>query len=65
MPDMGLVRGLITVVTLGVFLAICWWAFRPSSRKRFEEDALLPFDERERRRIREDRDRGEGEKESS
>ena len=44
MPEMGLVRGVITVLTLLAFLGICWWAYRPSSRQRFEEDALLPFE---------------------
>ena len=47
MSDLGLLRGLITVVTLLTFLGICWWAYRPSNRKRFEEDAWLAFDENE------------------
>ncbi len=41
---MGLVRGSITVMTLLAFLGICWWAYRPSSRERFERDAELVFD---------------------
>jgi len=45
MPDIGLVRGVITLVTLFTFLGICWWAYRPASRSRFDADALLPFDE--------------------
>jgi cytochrome c oxidase cbb3-type subunit 4 len=45
MPDLGSLRGVITVVTLAVFLGICWWAYRPSSRQRFEDDALLPFED--------------------
>lgn len=45
MFDIGLFRGLITVLTLVVFLGICWWAFRPSSRRRFERDAMIPFEE--------------------
>jgi len=45
MFDIGLFRGLITVLTLAVFLGICWWAFRPSSRRRFERDAMIPFEE--------------------
>lgn len=48
MLDMGLVRGLITLLTLGAFLGICWWAYRPGNRLRFDEDAFLAFDEDER-----------------
>lgn len=36
-------------VVLGAlaFLAICWWAFSPKRKKRFEEDAKLPFADEE------------------
>jgi cytochrome c oxidase cbb3-type subunit 4 len=47
MSDLGLLRGLITLVTLLTFLGICWWAYRPSNRGRFDEDAWLAFDEEE------------------
>jgi len=47
MHDIADTRGLITVVTLLTFLGICWWAYRPSSRQRFEEDAMLPFEDEE------------------
>ena len=43
--DMGWTRGVITVLTLAVFLGICWWAYRPGNKRRFEEDAMLPFDD--------------------
>jgi cytochrome c oxidase cbb3-type subunit 4 len=45
--DLGVMRGGITILTLLAFLGICWWAYRPSSRRRFEQDALLPFEEHE------------------
>ncbi|HPG28783.1 MAG: cbb3-type cytochrome c oxidase subunit 3 [Spirochaetaceae bacterium] len=48
---MGFVRGLITVVTLATFLGICWWAYRPSSRARFEADGWLAFDDDESARL--------------
>lgn len=33
------------VVWLGLlFLSIVFWAFRPSNKKRFEEDAMIIFD---------------------
>ena len=44
MLDMGTVRGLITLLTLVSFLGICWWAYRPGNRSRFEEDGWMPFD---------------------
>jgi cytochrome c oxidase cbb3-type subunit 4 len=41
--DLGELRGWITVLTLLTFLGICWWAYRSGNRRRFEQDALLPF----------------------
>jgi cytochrome c oxidase cbb3-type subunit 4 len=40
---MGEIRGFITLLTFISFLGVCWWAYRSSNRKRFEDDALLPF----------------------
>lgn len=45
--DMGLFRGLITVLTLAAFLGVCWWAYRPGNRNRFERDALMAFEDGE------------------
>ncbi|MHA7835946.1 MAG: cbb3-type cytochrome oxidase subunit 3 [bacterium] len=50
MPEIGFVKGVITLLTLLTFLGICWWAFRPSSRRRFEKDAMIPFEDHERAR---------------
>ena len=47
MSELGLMRGLITLVTLMTFLGICWWAYRPSNRERFDEDAWLAFNDDE------------------
>jgi cytochrome c oxidase cbb3-type subunit IV len=44
MSDLGLVRGLIAIITLSTFLGICWWAYRPGNRTRFEEDGWLAFE---------------------
>ncbi|MCG8592601.1 MAG: cbb3-type cytochrome c oxidase subunit 3 [Proteobacteria bacterium] len=43
--DMGFVRGVITALTMAVYAGIFWWAYRRPNRKRFEADALLPFQE--------------------
>jgi cbb3-type cytochrome oxidase subunit 3 len=42
--DEGIVRGLIALISLATFMGICWWAYRPQSRERFERDAMLVFD---------------------
>lgn len=47
MPDLGLLRGLITILTLSTFIGICWWAYRPGNRVRFEEDGWLAFGDEE------------------
>lgn len=36
-------RGLSVVFMFIAFIGVCWWAYAPSRRKRFEEDANLPF----------------------
>lgn len=33
------------VITFLAFIGVGWWAFSPSRKKRFEEDAKLPFAE--------------------
>lgn len=39
------VRSIALVITFVAFCAIAWWAFSPSRRERFNEDAKLPFAE--------------------
>ncbi len=36
-------RSLWVVWLMILFLGIVFWAFRPKNRKRFEEDARIPF----------------------
>jgi cbb3-type cytochrome oxidase subunit 3 len=45
--DIDLARSLATVAAFATFLAIVWWAYAPARQRRFERDALLPFDETE------------------
>ena len=43
-----ILRQVAVVLGALAFLAVCWWAFSPKRKKRFEEDAKLPFaDEQE------------------
>jgi cytochrome c oxidase cbb3-type subunit 4 len=45
--DMETVRGLGTLFLMSAFLGLCVWAYWPGNKRRFEEDALLPFREDE------------------
>jgi cytochrome c oxidase cbb3-type subunit IV len=51
--DIEMLRSVMTVAAFAAFLGIVWWAYGPSRKTRFEEDARLVFDEddaaRERR----------------
>lgn len=41
--DEGVLRGLITALTMLVYGGIFWWAYRRGNRERFDADALMPF----------------------
>jgi len=41
--DMTSLRALATVLVMIGFFAVVWWAYGPSRKQRFEEDAKLPF----------------------
>ncbi|BFM21180.1 cbb3-type cytochrome oxidase subunit 3 [Gilvimarinus japonicus] len=41
--DKGTWGAISTVLAAIAFVGICWWAFAPSRRKRFDDDANLPF----------------------
>ena len=41
--DVNTFRALITIAAMTAFIGVVWWAFRAANRRRFEEDALLPF----------------------
>lgn len=40
-------QSLSTVLALIGFLAICFWAYSSKRKGRFDDDALLPFDDDE------------------
>ena len=42
--DINLLRSLVTLAAVAAFAGIVWWAYAPRRRRRFERDALLPFD---------------------
>ncbi len=37
------IRGLWVVWLMILFAVVVWWAYRPKNKKRFEEDAKIPF----------------------
>ena len=41
-------RQIAVVLGALAFLGVCWWAFSPKRKKRFEEDAKLPFADEEK-----------------
>ncbi|HVK56279.1 MAG TPA: cbb3-type cytochrome c oxidase subunit 3 [Burkholderiales bacterium] len=43
--DTNDLRITITVLSLIVFIGICWWAWRPNRASAFKEAAQLPFEE--------------------
>ncbi len=43
MMNSGTLGAISTVLVMLAFLGVCWWAFSPSRKKRFEEDANIPF----------------------
>lgn len=55
MMDINTLRGLSSVFVLIAFIAVCWWAFSPKRRKKFDEAANLPFAD-EPRQTRQDGD---------
>jgi len=46
--DVGTLGAISTVLVTIAFFGVCYWAFSPKLKRRFEEDAKLPFaDEKE------------------
>ncbi|HSX51214.1 MAG TPA: cbb3-type cytochrome c oxidase subunit 3 [Cellvibrio sp.] len=41
--DAGTIGAISTVLVTIAFFGVCFWAFSPKLKKRFEEDAKLPF----------------------
>lgn len=41
--DINTLRSISPILVLLAFIGVCWWAFSPKRRKRFEEAAQLPF----------------------
>ena len=41
--DVGTLGAISTVLVTIAFFGVCYWAFSPKLKSRFEEDAKLPF----------------------
>ncbi|UXD87734.1 cbb3-type cytochrome oxidase subunit 3 [Thalassolituus hydrocarboniclasticus] len=55
--DINDVRGLGTIFALIAFAGIFWWAYGSSRRKRFDDDAQIPFLDNEEMPSHDDKDR--------
>lgn len=54
--DVGTLGAIATVLVTVAFFGVCVWAFSPKLKKRFNEDALLPFaDEPKTKQIDDDK----------
>lgn len=50
--DMNDARSLVTLVSLGTFIGVVWWAYGvKGNKKRFDEAANLPFADEEAERF--------------
>ena len=45
--DINTLRALSTVLVALAFIGICWWAFSPRRKQKFNEAAQLPFADEE------------------
>ncbi|WP_096086276.1 cbb3-type cytochrome oxidase subunit 3 [Agaribacterium haliotis] len=61
--DINTVRGLSTVFVFLAFIGVCWWAFSPKRKKKFDEAANLPFadDEQSQQSARKESEQHRGE----
>lgn len=39
----GIMHSIATIAAVIAFAGVCWWAYRPANRKRFDTDAMLPL----------------------
>ena len=53
--DVGTLGAISTVLVTLAFFGICFWAFSPKLKKRFDDDAKLPFADDERAKKAEDK----------
>lgn len=51
--DINTLRTVLTVAAFAAYLGVVWWAFGPSRKARFEQDAQLVFnDDEDRKELR-------------
>jgi len=43
MMDINIIKGLSTIFVAIAFFGVCWWAYSPKRKKKFDEAANLPF----------------------
>lgn len=45
MIDINVIRGLLTIVLMVLFVAVCIWAYSSKRKRDFEQAARLPLEE--------------------
>jgi cytochrome c oxidase cbb3-type subunit 4 len=43
--DINIIRGLLTIVLMVLFVAVCIWAYSSKRKRDFEQAARLPLEE--------------------
>lgn len=49
--DINTLRSLATVFVAIAFAGVCWWAYSPRRKKKFEDAANLPFADEEQSQL--------------
>ena len=63
--DINTLRGLSVIFVFIAFMGVCWWAFSPKRKKKFEEAANLPFADEDNAKGKQQDQQVTGEKSSS
>lgn len=63
--DINTLRGLSVIFVFIAFMGVCWWAFSPKRKKKFEEAANLPFADDDNAKSKQQDQQVTGEKSSS
>ncbi|MFL0800508.1 MAG: cbb3-type cytochrome c oxidase subunit 3 [Agarilytica sp.] len=57
--DINTLRGISTILVAIAFFGVCWWAFSPKRKAKFNDAANLPFADEMENRTQEKSQQGE------
>ena len=49
--DINTLRGIATIFVAIAFFGVCWWAYSPKRKKKFDDAANLPFADEEQSKL--------------